>query len=234
MAGRGVISEAHKIYTQHVMVLRNGRFLHMFRPVNPDREFSGVCLAESFAEACAKKYGCDVGLIPCADGGTKLEQWKKGSVLYDNAVYQTKLAMRSSTVAGILWHQGESDCYEHLAATYKERFNEMISSLKSDLGLDVPVLVGGLGDFLKDYIGSTDRSLYIEVNKQLKSIAADDERIGFVSAEGLKGKEDNLHFNSDALYEFGLRYFDEFEKINNNVYLNDKFEKTELSEMEKL
>ncbi|MBQ2401175.1 MAG: hypothetical protein II311_04070, partial [Lachnospiraceae bacterium] len=33
-----------------------------------------------------------------------------GELLYDHAVMQSKLAQRTSEIAGILWHQGESDC----------------------------------------------------------------------------------------------------------------------------
>ena len=67
MAGRGFISEALPVDTSHIQVLRNGRFWPFFRPVNPDRATACVCLAESFAEAYSKKYGVEVGLIPCAD-----------------------------------------------------------------------------------------------------------------------------------------------------------------------
>jgi hypothetical protein len=72
MAGRGYLNEAHEIDTSRIYTLRNGRWQKMFRPINPDRSFSGVSLAESFAEAYAKKHHVDVGLICCADGGTKL------------------------------------------------------------------------------------------------------------------------------------------------------------------
>ena len=81
----------------------------MFRPINPDRSFSGVNLAESFAEKYSKKYGVDVGLICCADGGTSLDQWQESGLLFDNAVYNAELANRTSTIAGVLWHQGEAD-----------------------------------------------------------------------------------------------------------------------------
>ena len=50
MAGRGELDKAQKINTAHIHVLRNGRWQPMFRPINPDRPFSGVNLAESFAE----------------------------------------------------------------------------------------------------------------------------------------------------------------------------------------
>lgn len=94
MAGREYIDEAINVDVSHIKVLRNGRWQEMFRPINPDRSFSGVNLAESFAEQYAKKYAVDVGLICCADGGTSLEQWKKGGLLFENAVSQAKLAKK--------------------------------------------------------------------------------------------------------------------------------------------
>ena len=36
---------------------------------------------------------------------------------------------------------------------------------------------------------------------------------GFVSAKGLGANPDNLHFNSKSLREFGVRYYKEFEKL---------------------
>ena len=220
MAGRGEISEAIPVNTDHVKVLRNGRWLRMFRPVNPDRSFAGVSLAESFAEAYASKYGVDVGLIPCADGGTSLNQWQPGSILFDHAVYQARLAMRTSNIAGILWHQGEADCGEGLHQTYAQRFTVMANALRKELGLeDVPLLVGGLGDYLSAYKTIKEDketypcSTYGLVNAQLQQVAATLPRTGFVSAEGLTPKPDILHFNAKSLHEFGLRYFEVFETL---------------------
>ena len=113
MAGRGFFDDAEPIDTNgdKIFVLRNGRWQVAFRPVNPDRRFSGTCLAESFAKAYSVDHPeVNVGLIPCADGGTTLEQWREGGLLFDNAVACARLAMRSSRLTGILWHQGESDC----------------------------------------------------------------------------------------------------------------------------
>ena len=150
MAGRGYMQDAIEMDTSHIKLLKNGRWQEMFRPINPDRSFSGTNLGERFAERYVKKYGVDVGLICCADGGTNLEQWKVGSLLLDNAIYQSKLALRTSTIAGVLWHQGESDCSEELSATYEERFIPIMSKLREELNLhDVPFLVGGLGDYLE-------------------------------------------------------------------------------------
>lgn len=215
MAGRGYLKDAAPIDNSHILVMRNGRWENMYRPVNNDRAFSGVCLAESFAEKYAQKYGVDVGLIPCADGGTALHQWKEGSLLFDHAVYQGRLASRTSTIAGVLWHQGESDCAIPLAETYAERFKVFMEALRRELDLyDVPFILGGLGDFLYDCPhGGGELKNYPMVNTQLQRIAAENSLTGFVSAEGLGANPDNLHFNAAALYEFGLRYFEEFEKV---------------------
>ena len=37
--------------------------------------------------------------------------------------------------------------------------------------------------------------------------------VGFVSAKGLTSNPDNLHFNAVSLREFGLRYYEEFKKL---------------------
>ena len=96
MAGRGFVEEAIPVDKTNLLILRNGRWQKLFRPVNPDRRTSGVNLAESFAEAYARDHGVQVGLIPCADGGTRIDQWAPGSLLFDHAVYQARLAQRTS------------------------------------------------------------------------------------------------------------------------------------------
>ena len=237
MAGRGFLDEACEINTEHIYTLRMGRWVPMFRPINPDRKFSGVSLAESFAEKYAAKYGVDVGLISCADGGTCLDQWKKDEVLFEHAVEQVKLAMRTSEIKGILWHQGESDCSEEASSTYAERLTQFIMDLREATGLyDVPFIIGALGDYLKDYSNENLTRYFSNVNEALKNVADCNELNGFVDASGLGANPDNLHFNSKALYEFGIRYFEEFEKFNTVKMNNTNFSSKgiEMSELEKL
>jgi len=215
MAGRGLLHEALPVDTAHIYTLRGARWQRMFRPINPDRPFSGVSLGESFAEAYAKAHAVDVGLVCCADGGTRLEQWMPDEPLYDHAVGQARLAMRSSELKGILWHQGESDCPIALACTYGERLMIMLEQLRKDLGMEqLPVLVGGLGDFLGDCtLEGEDVEHYPMVNAALQHVAERLPLVGFVSAEGLTANPDNLHINSASLHEFGLRYFAAYEKL---------------------
>ena len=215
MAGRGFKDEVEPIKNSHIKVLRNGRWQNMYVPVNPDRPFSGISLAESFADAYAKEHGVDVGLIPCADGGTSLDQWQVGGLLFSNVIYQAELASRTSTIAGVLWHQGETDCQDHLYSSYEEKCSVILEAFRKKLDLyDVPFLLGGLGDYLTNrtedpYLGRN----YRYVNEALKNIVREREMFGFVSAKGLLPNPDNLHFCATALREFGVRYYEEFKKL---------------------
>jgi len=211
-AGRGFIHEAEPIDGKDILVLRNGRWQPFYRPLNNDRSFSGVSLIESFAEKYAKEHGVKVGIIPCADGGTRLDQWAQGSLLYDNAVYQTRLAKRTSTVAGILWHQGEADCREGLWQTYEERLIDFFAKFKKDAGLEgVPTMLGALGDYLSGYTNNSEiMENYTKINAALERAAGRMERTAFVSDNRLPCNPDNLHFSAKGLYEFGLRYYDAF------------------------
>ena len=240
-AGRGFLTEAAPLDNCEgkLKVLRNGRWQGMFRPVNPDRSFSGTCFAESFAKAYYEDNpDVEVGIIPCADGGTSLSQWMPGELLFDNAVFCAKLAMRTSHLVGILWHQGEGDCAFDRYKDYCERFKIMTEKLRSELNLpEIPIIVGGLGDFLVNHPSNESLKNYKFVNEQLKKAAEDCEKMGYASAEGLKSNPDNLHFCVEALDEFGLRYYEQFKKFENKNLVFDeenKLDDSKRSEMELL
>ena len=214
MAGRGFPAEVEKIPNDGIYVLRNGRWWPMYVPVNPDRVTAGINLAESFVFRFLQDHpGDTVGIIPCADGGTALHQWEPGEVLYDHAVMMTSLAQRNSTLAGILWHQGESDCGESRWPLYEEKAGRILQRLRADVGApEVPVILGGLGDFLQVCRDGKFVN-YVHVNAALRSMAQKLPGFGFASAEGLGANPDNLHFSAAALREFGLRYYEEFKRL---------------------
>ena len=216
-AGRGFLAEAKPLDTcdGKLRVMRNGLWLKMFRPVNPDRSFSGTCLAETFAKAYSEAHPqVEVGIIPCADGGTCIEQWQPGQILFDNAVNCANLAKRTSRLVGILWHQGEGDCRPELYPHYYSRFQKMITALRHELGdPKLPVLMGGLGEFLPNFSGGDHLSNYVHINAALERFAAEDAHSAFVSAAGLPSNPDHLHFSAAALEAFGYRYFDAFQAL---------------------
>lgn len=213
MCGRGFKEEVEPIINDKLFVLRNGLWRGMYVPVNPDRKGSGISLVESFADLYSKEHDVEVGIIPCADGGTSLEQWQVGGLLFDHACYMAELAARTSTIVAVLWHQGEADCKPEKYPVYKENLAIIFEALRERLNLhDVPFLVGGLGDFLEKYFSC---DIHVNVNNALKEYADENEMCGFVSAEGLTSNRDNLHFCSASLRVFGERYYEEFKKLEN-------------------
>ena len=212
MAGRGAFGEVPKIENSACYMLRMGRWQPMREPINPDRAIfegkysSGVGLGASFADAVAKQTGDRVGLIPCADGGTRIDQWMPGEILFDHAVMMTRLAMRTSTLSGILWHQGESDCKsDDMVLAHKEKFITMISALREELGAqELPLLIGELAYGLTAREDMDERPLHM--NEQYAAVAEQLPTCALVSAKDLTLKDDMLHFNSASLREFGRRY----------------------------
>lgn len=217
MAGRGEFADVEPIDNFRCYMLRNGRFLKMSEPVNPDRPIfgikfhSGTSLAASFANELANAEKCRVGLIPCADGGTYIDEWQPGEVLYEHAVFMTKLAMQRSTLSGILWHQGESDCEtDELLYSYKEKLKNLAASLRRDLECpEVPFIVGELSDNITwDIVKRVP-----EFNLRLHEAAAEIPNCAVVSSDGLELKPDGIHFNAVSLREFGKRYFEKYKEL---------------------
>ena len=217
MAGRGFANEVLPIKNKNLFVLRNGLWRRMYVPVNPDRVTAGINLSESFADLYARDHDVQVGIIPCADGGSSLDQWAEGSILFDHACYMAELASRTSSIVAVLWHQGESDSSADKAPLYEEKLRLILNAFRKRLGLeDVPLLLGGLGDFLvqnPDPLRCEKFRDYNKVNQALARIAATEKAMGFVSAEGLVDNSDYLHFSAQSLRTFGERYYEAFLKL---------------------
>ena len=219
MAGRGEFADVAPIKNENCFMLRMGRWQQMSEPINTDRGIfdtkpkCGVGLGASFADSVANTYGWRVGLIPCADGGTKLAQWAPGEILFDHAVMMTKLAKRTSRLAGILWHQGESDCgSEERVAAYKEKFIEMITALRHELGAEeLPLLIGELSEDLAEKYNQEERPK--RLNAIFHEIARELPHTAVVSSAELTLKLDRLHFDAVSQRAFGKRYFEALDAL---------------------
>lgn len=215
MAGRGFLKEVAPVYDEHIKMLRNGRWQTMFEPINYDRPNSGIGLAASFAAAWRlKNKDGEIGLIPCADGGTSLDDWTVGGALFEHAVNQARLAQRTSTLDGILWHQGESDCLPGKVSAYTEKLSVIMNALRQELNTPgIPLITGGLGDFLGGGMFGEYFRLYPQVNQALQEFARTQPHCYFVTASGLTANPDGLHFNAASQRIFGIRYFSAFDNL---------------------
>ena len=200
-------------------MLRNGRWQKMHEPINPDRPIfeskykSGIGLAASFADDLNKKTGLPIGLIPCADGGTSIEEWQKGELLFDHAVMQAGLAMRTSRLSGIIWHQGENNCIsEEKLENYRENFIKFVADMREALGVgDLPFVAGELSLELAPESTFADRP--IRFNALLHELESAIPNFTVVSSKDLPMRGDGLHFSAAGQREFGHRYFEAFTKL---------------------
>ncbi len=218
MAGRGKVKPQDQVTHPRIFMLNeNQKWVLARDPVHFDKKEAGVGLCSEFARVLAgKDEAITIGLIPCAVGGTPLNAWMpsdKPNDLYNIAVVRTREAMKSGRLAGILWHQGESDAREPASVdTYVKRFSTMIAQLRKDLHADsVPVLVGELGWFWKD---TPEKSFHGEFNEAtIHKIPDAVPLCVWVSAKDCK--TDGLHFTAPALRVLGRNYADAYLALKN-------------------
>ncbi|WP_316804338.1 sialate O-acetylesterase [Pedobacter nototheniae] len=242
IAGRGFLNEVPLIYNERIKMLRNGKWQTMVEPINYDRPTSGISLAGSFAAAwCLKNKSENIGLIPCADGGSSLDDWAIDGILFEHAVLQAKLAQKTSKLDGILWHQGENDANPDAANRYEEKFSLIVQAFRRELNEpDLPIVIGGLGDFLIEGMYGAYFSAYPVVNKKLKDCGQSIPHCYFVTALGLTSNPDVIHFNAASQRIFGVRYFEAFanhmhvlEPLKTEGEILEMIEQRPLSETEK-
>ncbi|MCW1921910.1 sialate O-acetylesterase [Luteolibacter arcticus] len=181
-------------------------------PLHLNQESAGFGLGLPFAIRLVEKQpALTVGLIPCAWGGAGIDQFGPGAPLYDNAVTRGRKAALRGTLAGVLWHQGETDALDDvLAGAHAGKLAALIARLRSDLASrELPFVIGDLGTFgdeKRDPAAVASRNL---VRSGLRRVAAETSHAAFVKSDGLAGV-DAVHFSRAAVIEFGRRYADAF------------------------
>ncbi len=199
MSGRGDLNTVEPIRDDRIFMMRNNGWVKMQEPIH-DTARGGAGIGASFAKAFVESFDCQLGLIPCAEGGTSLADWAVGGELYNAAVAQAKIAQETSDICAILWHQGESDQKnESYAAQLEVIFDAMIE----ELGLDADKLVIVTGELF----GTRSDAVHMA---QLELLAKEYKNYGIALSDGLTVFDVTTHFDAPSLRVFGYRYFDIF------------------------
>ena len=181
-------------------------------PLHLNQKSCGFGLALPFASRLLEKQpSLTVGLIPCAWGGAGIDQIGLGTPLYDNAIARAQVAAQRGTLAGVLWHQGETDAlHDSLAPAHAGTLAALISRLRSDLAApELPFLIGDLGTFGNGKRDPAALARHDLVRAGLRRVAGETSHAAFVESSGLAGV-DIVHFNRAAFTEFGQRYADAY------------------------
>lgn len=184
-------------------------------PLHLNQKSAGFGLALPFASRLLERQpGLTIGLIPCAWGGAGIDRLGPGTPLYDNAISRARIAALRGTLAGVLWHQGETDALDDsLAPSHAGKLATLIARLRSDLATpELPFLIGDLGTFGDEKRDPAAVARRDVVRAGLRRVAAETDHAAFVESDGLAGV-DAVHFSRAALIEFGRRYADAYRGI---------------------
>lgn len=211
MAGRGTVDAQSQETSEAILMLdKNNNWVVAKDPVHFDRALAGVGPAISFAKSMLEgKKNSQIGLIPCAWGGSPIKVWSPGAKYFDNfpydeAVARAKVAMQSGVLKGILWHQGESDNDAKRAAVYLSKLKVLVDNLRKDLNApNLPFIAGEIGYFNKENY----------INPIISQLPNEVANAAVVTAQDLTDGGDHLHFNTASARELGKRYAAAMKKL---------------------
>ncbi|MBQ7301454.1 MAG: hypothetical protein IJW77_16635 [Clostridia bacterium] len=117
--------------------------------------FSPRCVGPGYDFACEmlKRTGVPQGLIPCALGGSCLNQWdpdaSDAEVMNLYHIALRKCRENGGSIRGLFWYQGCSEGNPADSERFSERMCRMIHRLRSDLNNEVlPVVQVQIGSFV--------------------------------------------------------------------------------------
>ncbi|CCH53460.1 protein of unknown function DUF303 acetylesterase putative [Fibrisoma limi BUZ 3] len=216
MAGRGLPEAQDQQPVDRVwMFTKEDTWVPAREPMHFDKPaVVGVGPGFAFGRRLAEAFPNEnIGLIPCAVGGSGIDVWQPGayyeptkSYPYDDALRRAKKALGNGELAGILWHQGESDSQPEKAPAYGAKLAELIQRLRRELNApNVPFVVGTLGDFIVRR--NPDAGV---INATLQQMPGRVPDTYCVVSEGLTHKGDSTHFDTPSARTLGVRYADVF------------------------
>jgi hypothetical protein len=212
MAGRGFVEPQDTVPSLQVLTLdKNNEWVYAKEPLHyyePSR--TGLDCGLSFGKklAAMHKKKITIGLVPCAVGGSSIEQWIGDSTyrdvtLYSNLINKAKKAAAYGTIKGILWHQGETNASTGNYKNYKETLELFFTKLRNDLGDSaLPVYTGQLGSFLDRKTNPFADS----INNDLKKLSSSYKNFYVINTSDFTPKPDSIHFNSHSQRIMGERF----------------------------
>jgi Carbohydrate esterase, sialic acid-specific acetylesterase len=143
-----------------------------------------------------------VGVVMCAVSGTTISKWQPSRTVYTNCINQVRAA--GGHVDGILFLQGESDAInKDDAKRWAKRFKNVLNGFRSDLGTDVPFLIGQIGT-----ISASGFKYQKTVREQQVKAAAAGTGLALITTDDLATGSDGVHFTVDSYKTIGERFAD--------------------------
>lgn len=165
----------------------------------------GAGLGLPFAVEMYRRTGIPIGLIPCAHGGTSMDQWspalkdRGGDSLY-GAMLRRFHAVGGS-VRGVLWYQGESDANPQAAPEFLRKFENFVGAVREDFNAQLlPFYYVQIGRHVSD----TNAAEWNQVQAAQLKAESDLRHTGMVPAIDTT-LDDPIHVSTQSLKVLGRR-----------------------------
>lgn len=165
----------------------------------------GSGLGLPFALEMVRRTGVPVGLLPCAHGGTSMDQWspalkeKGGDSLYGATIRRVQLA--GGKIKGVLWYQGESDASDKAAPLFKEKFRGFVEALRKDLATPaLPVYYVQIGR----HVASAPYAGWNMVQESQRQLEAEIPNVAMTTCVDCE-LDDPIHVGTGANTRLGIR-----------------------------
>jgi len=210
MAGRAFVEPNDTILNNRILTInKNGDLiyakepLHYYEPIK-----TGLDCGLSFGKTLIKSLPNNITilLIPAAIGGSSISQWlgdstHRGVKLLSNFKEKVAIARKYGDIKGILWHQGETDAYNHESLQYTQRLSLLCSQFRNMIGdTSLPILLGEIGSYSKV------KAQWDSVNQSIRAYSKMDARTAIIETSDLKQLGDYEHFTSKSVRILGKRY----------------------------
>jgi Carbohydrate esterase, sialic acid-specific acetylesterase len=141
-----------------------------------------------------------VGVVMCAVGGTTISKWLPGRSVYTDCIDQVHAA--GGHIDGIIFLQGESDATNQSdAEAWAKRFSSVLKGFRTDLGTDVPFVIGQIGKITASGFGYQKT-----VRSQQATAATAHPGLAMITTKDLPTGSDGLHFSVDSYRTIGKRF----------------------------
>jgi sialate O-acetylesterase len=165
----------------------------------------GAGLGLPFAIEMYRRTGVPVGLVPCAHGGTSMDQWSPalkaegGGSLYGATI--RRIGAVGGRIKGILWYQGESDASAKDAPGYQQKFEKLIEAFRADTGQpDLPFYFVQIGR----HVNNGGQAEWNHVQEMERQIELKVPHTGMVASIDVE-LDDPIHVSTDDQKRIGRR-----------------------------
>jgi sialate O-acetylesterase len=166
----------------------------------------GGGLGLPFAVEMVRRTGVPVGLVPCAHGGTSMDQWspelkdKGGESLY-GAMFRRFQAV-GGRVAGVLWYQGESDAGPKPAPLFQDKFKGLIAAVRKDfVQPELPFYYVQIGR----YVDKGNIPEWLVVQDAQRAVEREVPNTGMISSSDCV-LDDGIHVSTADQKKLGRRF----------------------------